>query len=123
MSVFQMELNDYPHFDIVEDGRLCSMGQHCPGFLRVLYDALIRLGYDRDALVYRCRLSIAHGMDQCEVSVTIPFDPTKPWSGSASSSEPDTSVELMAHVALTSLCEDHLAATAALPITLLLIQD
>jgi hypothetical protein len=62
-------------------------------------------------------------MDQCEVSVTIPFDPTEPWSGSASSSEPDTGVELMAHVALTSLCEDHLAATAALPITLLLIQD
>jgi hypothetical protein len=29
----------------------------------------------------------------------------------------------MAHIALTSLCEDHLAATAALPITLLLIQN
>jgi hypothetical protein len=46
-------------------------------------------------------------MDQCEVSVMIPFDPT----------------ELMAHIALTSLCEDQLAATAALPITLLPIQD
>jgi hypothetical protein len=123
MSVFQMELNDYPHFDITEDGRLCSMGQHCPGFPRVLYDALIRLGYDGDALVYRCRLSMAHGMDQCEVSVTIPFDPTEPWAGSASSSEPDTGIELMAHVALTSLCEDHLIATTALPIALLLIQD
>jgi hypothetical protein len=54
MSAFQMELNDYPHFDLAEDGRLCSMGQHCPGFRRVLYDALIRLGYDGDALVYRC---------------------------------------------------------------------
>jgi hypothetical protein len=39
------------------------MGQHCPGFPRVLYDALIRLGYDRDAPIYRCRLSTAHGMD------------------------------------------------------------
>jgi hypothetical protein len=29
MSVFQMELNDYPQFFLVEDGRLCSMGQHC----------------------------------------------------------------------------------------------
>jgi hypothetical protein len=48
-----MELNDYPHFDIAEDGRLCSMAQHCPEFPRVLYDALIRLGYDGDALVYR----------------------------------------------------------------------
>jgi hypothetical protein len=39
MSVFQIELNDYPHFDLAKDGRLCSTGQHCPGFPRVLYDA------------------------------------------------------------------------------------
>jgi hypothetical protein len=123
MSAFQMELNDYPHFDLAEDGRLCSKGQHCPRFLRVLYNALIRLGYDRDALVYRCQLSTAHGMDQCEVSVMIPFNPTEPWSGSVIGSEPDTGVELMVHIALTSLCEDHLAATAALPITLLPISN
>jgi hypothetical protein len=43
MSTFQMELNDYPHFDLAEDGRLCSMGQHCLGFPRVIYDALIPL--------------------------------------------------------------------------------
>jgi hypothetical protein len=123
MSAFQMELNDYPHFNLAEDGTLCSTGQHCPGFLRVLYNALIRLGYGGDAPVYRCRLSMAHGMDQCEVSVMIPFDPTEPWSGSVISSEPNTGVELMAHIALTSLCEDHLATTAALPIALLPIQD
>jgi hypothetical protein len=51
----------------------------------------------------------------------IPLDSTEPWSGSVISSEPDTSVELMAHIALTSLCEDRLVVTAALPITLLLI--
>jgi hypothetical protein len=123
MFVFQMELNDYPHFDLTKDGTLCSTGQRCPTFPRVLYDALIRLGYDGDAPVYRCQLSMAHGMDQCEVSITIPFDPTEPWSGSVIGSEPDIGVELMAHIALTSLCEDHLAATAALPITLLPIQD
>jgi hypothetical protein len=55
--------------------------------------------------------------------VTTPFDPTEPWAWSIISSEPDTGVELMAHGALTSLCEDHLAATAALPIALLPIQD
>jgi hypothetical protein len=76
MSTFQMELNDYPNFDLAEDETLCSTGQHCLGFPRVLYDTLIRLGYDWDASVYRCRLSTAHGMDQCEVSVTKPFDPT-----------------------------------------------
>jgi hypothetical protein len=62
-------------------------------------------------------------MDMCEVSVMIPFDPTHPWSGSVIGSEPDTDVEMMAHIALTSLCEDHLAATAALPIALLPIQN
>jgi hypothetical protein len=123
MSAFQMDLNDYPHFDLAKDGRLCSMGQHCPRLPRVLYDALVHLGYDGDALVYRCRLSTAHGMDQCEVSVMIPFDPTEPWSGSVIGSEPDTGVELMAHIALTSLCEDRLAATTTLPIVLLPIQN
>jgi hypothetical protein len=53
----------------------------------------------------------------------IPFDPTELWLGSVISSELDTGVELMAHVALTSLCEDHLTATVALPIALLPIQD
>jgi hypothetical protein len=66
---------------------------------------------------------MAHGMGQCEVSVTIPFNPTEPWSRSIIDSEPDTDVELMAHIALTSLCEDRLTATAALPIALLPIQD
>jgi hypothetical protein len=62
-------------------------------------------------------------MDQCEVNVMIPFDPTEPRSGSVIGSEPDTGIELMAHMALTSLCEDRLAATTALSIALLPIQD
>jgi hypothetical protein len=123
MFVFQMEPNDYPHFDLAEDGRLCSTGQHCPGFPRVLYNVLIRLGYDGDAPVYHCRLSTAHGMNQCEVSVMIPFDAVELWSGSIIGSELDTGVELMAHIALTSLCEDRLTATVALPIALLPIRN
>jgi hypothetical protein len=118
-----MELNDYPHFDLAEDGRLYFTGQHCLGFPRVLYDALIRLGYDGDAPVYRCRLSRVHDLDRCEVSVTIPFDPVRPWSRSVIDSEPDTGIEMMAHIALTSLCEDRLTATTTLPIVLLLIRD
>jgi hypothetical protein len=66
---------------------------------------------------------MAHGLDRCEVSVTIPFDSMEPWSGSIIGSEPDTNVEMMAHITLTSLCEERLAATAALPIALLLIQN
>jgi hypothetical protein len=53
----------------------------------------------------------------------IPFDPTEPWSGSIIGSEPDTGVEMMAHIALTSLCEDRLAATTTLPIALPPIQN
>jgi hypothetical protein len=123
MSAFQMELNDYPHFYLAEHGRLCSMGQHCPGFPRVLYDALIRLGYDGDAPVYRCLLSRAHGLDRCEVSMMIPFDPTEPWLGSINGSEPDTGIEMITHIALTALCEDCLSAIAALPIAVLPIQN
>jgi hypothetical protein len=93
------------------------------GFLRLLYNALIHLGYDGDAPVYRCRLSRVHDLDRCEVSVTIPFDPARSWSGSVIDSEPNTSIEMMAHIALTSLCEDHLTATVALPIALLPIWD
>jgi hypothetical protein len=123
MSVFQMELNNYPHFDLTEDGRLCSKGQHCPGFLRVLYDTLIHLGYNGDSSVYHCRLSTAHSMDQCEVSMMISFDPIELWLGSVIGSKPDTGVEMMVHIALTSLCEDRLPVTATLPIVLLLIQN
>jgi hypothetical protein len=41
--------------------------------------------------------------------------------GSVISREPDTTVEMMAHAALTHLSESHLIATAALPIELFLI--
>jgi hypothetical protein len=37
---FQMNMENYPHVTIAEDGSLCSMGQHRPGFPRVLYDAI-----------------------------------------------------------------------------------
>jgi hypothetical protein len=53
----------------------------------------------------------------------IPFNPAHPWLGSIVDSEPDTGVKMMAHIALTSLCEDRLAATTTLPISLLLIQN
>jgi hypothetical protein len=89
----------------------------------VLYGACIYLGYDGDAQVYHYRLSRVHGLDRCEVRVMIPFNPTEPWSGFIISSEPDTGIEMMAHITLTSLCEDRLTATAALPIALLPIQN
>jgi hypothetical protein len=53
----------------------------------------------------------------------IPLDPMHPWSLSVIASEPDTSIEMMAHIAITSVWEGHLTATATLPITLLPIRN
>jgi hypothetical protein len=110
--MFQMNMRDYPHVTITKDGRLCSMGQHRPGFPRMLYDTLLHLGYNRDVSVYRARMSMAHGLDQCEVSVTIPHIPAEPWMATI------IGVEQMVQIALTSLCGSHLTDTAAMPIAL-----
>jgi hypothetical protein len=66
---------------------------------------------------------MAHGLDVCEVSMSISFIPMEPWLGSVTGSESDTAIKMMAHIAHTSLCESHLAATAALPIVLLPIRN
>jgi hypothetical protein len=70
----------------------------------VLYDALLHLGYNGDVLVYRAHMSMAHSMEQCEVSVTIPLNPIEPWMASVIGIELDDTVEQMAQVTLTSLC-------------------
>jgi hypothetical protein len=56
-------MSDYPDVTIAEDGIICSTGQHRPGFLHVLYDALLHLDYNGDVLVYRTRMSMAPGLD------------------------------------------------------------
>jgi hypothetical protein len=118
---FQINMADYTHIYLTDDGRVCSTGQHRPGFPRVLYNTLLRVGYNGNAPIYHCQLSMAHSMNVCEASVTIPIEPSEPWSGSVISTEPDTTVEMTAHIALTYLSESRLTATAALPIALLLI--
>jgi hypothetical protein len=52
--IFADEHGRLPHFSIGEDGSLCSMGQHRSGILKVLWDALISLSYDRDVPLYHC---------------------------------------------------------------------
>jgi hypothetical protein len=97
---------------VFSDERLCSTGQHCLRFPRVLYDALLHLGYDGEVPIYCCRLSMMDGLDICETSVMIPLNPADPWIGIVIGSEPDTTIESMAHVALNSLCVSHLTADA-----------
>jgi hypothetical protein len=95
------------------------MGQQSLGFSRVLYDALLLLGYDGDALIYCCRISMANGMDVCVVSVMIPMDPMELRSWFIIGSEPNTTIHMMAQAALTYLSESRLTTTAALLIALL----
>jgi hypothetical protein len=45
-----MNMDNYPHVTIAEDGSLCSMGQHRPGFSCMLYDTLLHLGHNEDVL-------------------------------------------------------------------------
>jgi hypothetical protein len=45
----------------------------------VLYDILLHLSYNGDVPVYQTRMSMAHGMNECAVSVMIPLNPVEPW--------------------------------------------
>jgi hypothetical protein len=80
-------------------------------------------GVPTSAPLYHCRPIQAHGLNICEVRVEIPFGPTAPWTRPIIGSEIDDTIEKMAHVALTSLCERILATTAAMSIALFSIHD
>jgi hypothetical protein len=94
-----MNMDNYPHVTIAEDGSLCSMGQHHPGFPHMLYDALLHLGHNGDAPVYRGCMSMAHGQGRCEVSMILPLSPTEPWGMTIVNVELDETVEQAAHIA------------------------
>jgi hypothetical protein len=115
---FQMNKDNYPHVTIIENGSLCSMGQHRPEFPRVLYDALVHLGYNGDVPVYCGHMSMAYGQDWCEVSVMIPLSLIAPWGATIVGVELDETVEHTTHVTLTSLYESRLNDTVAVPIAL-----
>jgi hypothetical protein len=113
-----MDMSKYPHITIAEDLSLCSIGQHRPGFPRVLYDVFLHLSYNRDIPIYCARISMAHSMDQCGVSVTIPIRPEEPWSVTVMGVELDDTVDKTTHFTLASLCGSCLADTAASPLML-----
>jgi hypothetical protein len=92
---------------LVSPGVSASAIRHAPS-------AQIQWGF----LVYRAHMSMAHSMEQCEVSVTIPLNSIEPWMASVIGVEPDNTVEQTAQVTLTSLCGSRLADTVTLPIAL-----
>jgi hypothetical protein len=114
-----MDMRNYPYITITKDGRLRSMGQHRTGFPRVLYDAL-HLGYNGDVPIYHARMSKAHNMEQCEVSVMITIQPEEPWTVTVIGMELDDTVDKTAHFTLASLCGSRLADTTVTPLTLFL---
>jgi hypothetical protein len=118
-----MNMDNYPHINIAKDGSLCSTGQHRLGFPRMLYNTLLHLSHNGDVPVYRSRMSKAHGQDRCEVSVTLPLSPTEPWGTTVIGVELDETVEQVAHIALTTLCESRFDDTAAMLIVLFLIRE
>jgi hypothetical protein len=85
----------------------------------VLYDTLLHLGYNGDIPIYHCYLSMAHGLDSCEVNVMITLDPMAPWMGTVVGSKLDSTIEQTTHVALTSLCGSRLTTTVEMPMTML----
>jgi hypothetical protein len=54
----------------------------------------------------------------CEVNVVIPLNSMEPWMVTVIGVELDETIEQMAQVALTSLCESRLVDTAVMSITL-----
>jgi hypothetical protein len=86
-------------------------GLHCHDFPLLLWDALVQTGYGDRAPEYCGRLYEEHGLQCCEVYINIPSHPMH------------DAMEKAAHMALTALCSQNLAATAGTPISLYPIQD
>ena len=99
-----MDLDDYPHCDLGDDGWLRTDGLHRPAFTQLLWDALVRFGYE-DAPTYRGRMYREYGLHRCEVHVDIPFNPAHPdwmaWSTWAIGSDMEDALKKVAHAALT----------------------
>jgi hypothetical protein len=87
----------------------------------------VQTGYGDRALEYYCWLYEEHRLQRCEVYVDIPSHPVipdgSPWSTWDIGANMDDATEKDAHMALTALCSQNLAATAGTPISLYPIQD
>jgi hypothetical protein len=108
------------------NGRLRMRGLHHHGIPLLLWDALVQTGYGDRAPEYYSRLYKEHGLEHCEVYVDIPSHPVfpdgSPWLTWAIRADMDDAMEKTAHMALTALCSQNLAATAGTPISLYPIQ-
>jgi hypothetical protein len=94
---------------------------HGPASPRVSASVFLHLSYNGDVLIldvliYCACVSMAHSMEQCEVSVMIPIRPEELWSVTIMGVELDNTVNKMAHFALALLCGSRIAETATTPL-------
>jgi hypothetical protein len=119
-------MGDYPYHTF-ENGHLRTRGLHRHGFPLLLRDALVQTSYGDRALEYYDRLYDKHGLQRCEVYVDILSHPVFPdgrlWSMWSIGVHMDDAMEKVAHMALTALCSQNLAAIVGTPISLYPIQD
>jgi hypothetical protein len=102
-------------------------GLHRHSFPLLLWDALVYTGYGDRSPEYYGWLYEEHGLQRCEVYVDISSHHVFPdgslWSTWAIGADMDDAIEKAAHMALTALCSQSLAAIAGTPISLYPIQD
>jgi hypothetical protein len=114
-------MGDYSYCTF-ENGRLCTRGLHHHGFPLLLWDALVQTGYGDRAPEYYGRLYEERDLQRCEVYIDIPSHPVfpdgSPWSTWPIGPNMDVAMEKAAHMALTALCSQKLAATTGTPILL-----
>jgi hypothetical protein len=119
-------MGDYSYCTFKND-HLHTRGFHHHDFPLLLWDALVQTSYRDRAPEYYSRLFEEHGLQRCKVYVDIPSHPVfpdgSPWSTWAIGANMDDAMKKAAHMSLTTLCSQNLAATAGTPISLCPIQD
>jgi hypothetical protein len=119
-------MGDYSYCTF-ENDYLRTRGLHYHGFPLLLWDALVQTGYRDRAPEYYGRLYEEHGLQRCKVYINIPSHPVfpdgSPWSMWSIGADMDDAMDKAAHMALTALCSQNLAATVGTPISLYPIQD
>jgi hypothetical protein len=119
-------MRDYSYCTF-KNGHLHTKGLHHHNFPLLLWDALVQTSYGDKGPEYYSRLCEEHDLQLYEVYVDIPSHPVfvdgSTWSTWAIGADMDNAMEKAAHMALTALCSQKLAATTGTPISLYPIQD
>jgi hypothetical protein len=108
-------MGDYLYYTF-ENGHLRMRGLHHHDFPLLLWDALVQTSYGDRAPEYYDRLYEEHYLHRREVYVDIPSHPVfpngSPWSTWVIGANMSDAMEKAAHMVLTALCSQNLAATA-----------